>query len=536
MVPTFVKTDDTTLKKAENEVAAVLVHLKKLLRAKNWLRSPLLRLPIEIIVHILSYIMQDAENSSVWRPIFSMCYHIHNIICISPELWRKADFMSDRLARLAFERSHGNLEVITADLLARDEQRNEQARNSLGFCRDHLVLHGHRLHTLEVQGCSSDITSFSWILERPLLRLRHVKIHLFPDCKGWRDLSLSDPVILELPTDLPLRVLDLRNATLPWSSNLFSGLSELHLDFVDCDSLVEISEEDLFGILEASPRLESLSLLQLIPKIPAMNDQQQHTPTRVVKFTNLTSLELDSFPMLVGYILAHVDIPVIDSLKIRGEFYLWEVESSIEHIFPNDRLPSQLFSNPPIFEVWPDGGYGIYDALKVNIGSCHMQFDFDMDESEAIYGAIMACILPLVPPSATTLRLDYSDLDEEEWSDFFWAHPEVRSIEFSKQEPVSESLWDALLPPGPDATTLCPKLESITLSEQLPSLSLLSCLLERKNAGAGLRHLKLWAVGDRWVGILRLFVEELEVINVPDELMKRWGCRSPPEVEHEVEI
>lgn len=61
------------------------------------------------------------------------------------------------------------------------------------------------------------------------------------------------PVTLQLPTDMPLRVLDLRNTTLRWSSSPFAGLKELHLDFTSCDPTVEISEDALFEILGVSP-------------------------------------------------------------------------------------------------------------------------------------------------------------------------------------------------------------------------------------------------------------------------------------------
>jgi hypothetical protein len=523
MAPTFVKTDDATLERTENEVAVVLVHLKKLLRLENWLRSPLLRLPTETIAHILSYIMEDAEHPSIWRPIFNTCYRIHNIMSTTTGLWRKADFTSDRLAQLAFARSQGNLEVIIADLLTRDFLRNECTRDALGFCRDNLVLRGHRFHTLDVCGYPSDIANFSWILERPLPSLEHVKIHFYPPWEGWGGFFMENPVVLQLPTDLPLRMLNLGNAVLPWSSSLFTGLRELHLDFADCESLVEISEEELLGILGASPRLESLTLLRLMPKVPIMDYQRQYTPTRIVKFTSLASLNLDSFPELVGYILACVDIPAITSLKIRAEFSPWEVRFSLDHFFPDDRLPDRLFPNPPIFEVWPDCGYGIYDSLKVKIGSAYIQFDFEIDENAATSDAIMSCILPLVPPSVTTLRLDHSDLDKHEWMEFFRSHSEVRSIECStlREGPISESLWDALSPAGADAITPCPKLESISLSKERASTPLLNCLLNRKTAGFGLRCLKVWEVDNLFAEQLGLLVEELQVINVPDKWTQR---------------
>jgi len=346
MAPTSAKTDDATMEGTENEVAGMLVHLKKLRYLKNWLRSPLLRLPTETVVHILSYIMEDAEHPSVWRPIFSTCYRIHNIMSTTTELWRKADFTSDRLAHLAFARSHGNLEVIIADLLASDDLRDEYTRNALSFCRDNLVLRGHRFHTLDICGYPSDIANFSWILERPLPRLEHVKIHLYPPWEENNASSMRDPVVLQLPADLPLRVLDLRGATLPWSSSLFAGLRELHLDFTECDSFVEISEEELLGIFEASPRLESLSLLRLIPQYRVVDNQQQYTPARIVKFASLDCLHLDCLAARVGYILAHMDIPAITSLKIHAEFDLWEVEPALDDFFPDNRLPDRLFPKP----------------------------------------------------------------------------------------------------------------------------------------------------------------------------------------------
>ena len=550
MVPTLVKTDERSVERTESEVAAVLVHLKKLLRLKNRLLSPLLRLPTEIIVHILSYLMEDVEYSSVRRSVFSTCHHIRNIMCTAPELWQKADFTSDRNALVTFARSQGNLQAIIADLLAWGDWRDDYARNALSFCRDNLVLHGHKMRALDVRGYPSDIINFSWIFERSLPRLEYVKIHFSPPWVELSGYSMEDPVILQLPADLPLRVLDLTNATLPWSSYLFTELRELHLDFTECDSFVEITEEELLGILDAPPQLESLSLIRLIPKVPVVNNQQQYTPTRIVKLTSLTSLDLDSFPMLVGYILAHMDIPAIDSLKIRADFSPWAVELFFDH-FPDHILPGRLFSNPPIFEIWPDLGYGNYESVKAKIGSTRMQFDFDMDEDEGTFETIMACVLSLVPPSVTALRLDHPSLDKDEWTEFFQSHAEVRSIKSSSSRKgfgalVSEPLWDALSPAGAGAVTLCPKLESISLSYEPISTPLLDCLLNRKIAGYGLKHLTLRKVDDKSAEKLRLLVEELQVVAAPDESVRRvrrvlrdkmdhvltisqWGNRSPPE-------
>ena len=512
------------LKKTEDQVSTVLVHKTQLLRLKNWLCSPLLRLPTETIVHILSYIMEAVEHPSVWRPVFSTCYRIHTIMCTTTELWRKANFQLDRTAHLAFARSMGNLQEIIVDFQGWDDWQEGWIQNALDFCRESLVLRGHSLRTVDLSGFPSDMVHWSWIFERSLPRLHRLKIHFFPPEHRWTGYSsLSHPVALQLPTDLPLQVLDLFNATLPWSSNLFIGLRELYVGFKDCDAFVEISGDELLGILDASPRLERLSLVDLMtPLIPAIN-LPQFTPTRVVQLPNLTFLRLDNFIQSIGYILAHVNIPAISFFEIRTQLAFWEIEWSLNVLFPDDRLPNRLFPNPPVFEIWPSSGEGIYDSLMVNIGSAKMQFDFDVQEIEPSCTAMMTYIHPLVPSSVTTLRLDHSRLDEGEWVEFFSSHPEVQSIECSASawDPVSESLWGALSPAGPGVVPLCPKLKSISVFKNQGSMPLSDCLRNRKNAGFGLKHLKLWGAYGELVEEFSPLVEELQVLTKPVKPVKK---------------
>ena len=130
-------------------------------------------------------------------------------------------------------------------------------------------------------------------------RLEYVKIHFQPSWDEWIN-CVSSPVVLQLPADLPLRVLDLANATLPWSSYHPTSLRELHLDFTECHFPVEISEE-LLWIFDASPQSESLSLLQIRSKYPLIiNNQPRYAPIRVAQFATLDSPDLDSPRRLLG--------------------------------------------------------------------------------------------------------------------------------------------------------------------------------------------------------------------------------------------
>lgn len=392
---------------------------------------------------------------------------------------------------------------------------DQEAVDCLG---ENQVLHGHRLHTLGLYGIPSDITHFSRIFKLSLPRLRNLTIHFSgsPDEGGEFPLPDSEaallPVALQLPMDMPLRVLSLRNATLPWSSSLFTGLGELYLDFKDCNAVVEISGGETLGILEASSQLERLSLVWV--GRTAVNNIPQFTHKRTIQLANLTFLRLENSPEVVGYILAHVGTPAITSLRIRSRILSQDVARSLNLVVPGDHLQKRLFSNPPVFEI-ASTGHAVPDFMSVFIGSFKALFDFDVNDAGIISNAIMACIQPLAPPSATALKLDYTGLGlgEVGWREFVISHPEVHSIECSNStgEPVYGSLWDALSPSGTDLVPPCPKLESIKLFGDPGSTRLLDCLLDRKNAGFELKYLKATSAAYGLAGEFNHLVGALEI-------------------------
>ena len=524
MAPTFVRAGDATLEKSENEVATVLIHMKKLLRLKNRLRSPLLRLPTEIVVHILSFIMQNVWDRRFWRPVFCTCHRIHKIMSSTTELWWKVDCTRPNTAYVALKRSNGNPQVVSAQLNSEPAGQTD----ILGYWKGQRVSHGHRLHTLDLYGIPSDFTHFSWIFEQPLPRLRHLTVTLSgpPDDEGGEfSLDAAEvallPVTLQLPMDMPLRVLCLRNATLPWSSSLFSGLRELYLDVKDCPAPVEISEDELLKILDASSQLERLSLVQIGPRTPVWNNIRQFTRERTVRLPSLVYLWLENSPEVVGYILAHIDTPAITSLQIRARVPLQDVARSLNLMVPDDAVQKRLVSNPPVFEISTneDGELG---SVFVNIGSFKMWFDFDLDDAEIVGDSIIAHLQPLVPSSTTALKIDYSGigLDELRWREFVVSHPEVRSIECSNLsgEPMFGSLWGALSPTGTEPVPPCTKLESISLPNNPASTRLLNCLLNRKKAGFELKYLKAMDVVDGLAEEFSHLVKTLKVDKPKDQL------------------
>ena len=190
------------------------------------------------------------------------------------ELWWRDNYTWDRVAHIAFARSRGatcgDCRPPPVGLLAEPkspespELLERRTRTSLsqppyvGTLRDPLRYR-----------------SLPWIFKQPLPRLCHLRIRLFHTLDDENEPPMPDAVVLHLPAGLPLRVLDLSNTTLSWSSNLFAGPSELHVGFKDCGVVADILVDELFGIFNASSRLVRLSLAQIRPRVPVRKGVEQ---------------------------------------------------------------------------------------------------------------------------------------------------------------------------------------------------------------------------------------------------------------------
>ena len=534
---------DVQRQKAEQEVATVLTHLSGLLRIKNQLCSPLLRLPNETILRILSLVMSDWDYWIFypWESIYSTCHRIRRIMRGATELWWRADLRHARVAHFTLMRSKGGLQVLASDLRNIPGEWVADAEMVLDHWRDKQVVVGSRLHTLEFFGSLSRFGHFSWVLERSLPHVRHLRIHVTQskfDGDGYHGI-LFDPQEqvgpLRLPMEMPLEVLDLRNIVLSWPSNhTYNGLRELHLDFRDCDPSIFPGDE-LFGILDASPRLERLSLLRVGCDI--VEDSETLPPSRVLRFPNLVSLTLDQDPFFVKYILEHMDLPVITSLDIRAFVYPDMVHNLQTILFPDDRLPVRLFPNPPRFSVRTDGTDELGAYTQIEIGGIKLWLDFPPGEGEHGRDVVMSCIPSLVPLSVISLNLECTELSEQEWRDFFMSHPEVRSIECIEfyGRGVSRSLWDALLPAGEGIGIPCPSLESISITsytDEAIFTPLSDCLRHRQATGFKLKRLKMddfhrsMANMDEFHEEFGPLVEAVEA-RKPSEHERRWVSNVP---------
>lgn len=515
--------DDVTSEKIDDTLAHALVHLKLLLRIKNRLRSPLLQLPTETIIRILSFI--NAGCYYDWRSIFSSCHHIYSIMRKSPEIWWEVNYDcttgSLRAAHISFMRSKGSPRALIADLDPWDFMLSTDVETFHDYWRVNQAFQCNSLHILEFSGNPSTFEHFSWILKGPFPRLERLKIHILPalDDTDW-PIPIPSPFALQLPPELPLRVLDLQNVTRPWLPEYFTGLKQIHLQFKHCNVAVSMREDELVGILDASPQLERLSLERI--KVGGYN---QLPPKRIVQLPKLTHLRLANDPEIVGYILARLDTPAITSLDILAQIPNGNVSHVLDLFFPDDRLPKKLFSTPQVFKI---GARNIgAKKMELTVGGFSIQF-----ESNAYHGVgqnvVVACI-PLVPPSVTFLQVDFPELDKQVWIDFFQSHPGIRAIgcwKYFSTGSEYKPLWDALSPDqGEESIVLCQNLESISFkvpSEKAELTALLSCLQNRNEAGFKLKHLSIddngsWGAASKMVEDFRPLVGTLKIKLPPAE-------------------
>jgi hypothetical protein len=510
--PHITTAEDATLEATDKVFSAALAHLRKLLRIKNSTSSSFLRLPTEIIIRILSFVNEGCYHD--WRSIFSTCHRIFRIMLESTEPWWKVNFnhttSSLKAAQLALLRSKGNPRKLIAGFGGRVSSICQDAVSFLSDWENGQVFQNTRLHTLEFSGTPAVFSSLSWVLEGSLPHLEHLTIQILPPFNNY--LHLDGPLSLYLPTNIPLRTLDLFNIFPFWSPGRLTGLRELHLRFGFYFARLSMLEDELLGILNASPQLERLSLQRI-----RVGDNPQLHPKHVVQLPSLTSLSLENSPEVVGHILAHMDIPVISSLTIVTYIPFDKEKQAFGYIFPDDHVSTKLFSDPPVFKIEELDCEFIHhtpwNTLTFHIGNFKMKL-----MSAHSLDAGITTWFPLVPSSLTTLQTNFSMLDQQEWREFFLTHREVRSVECGWY--AFESLWDALSPvqEGDHQVVLCPSLGSICFqvnSEGAGLTSLLSCLRDRKATGFGLKHLNINGVDrqEAWkmAEDFRPLVEVLEV-------------------------
>jgi len=431
------------------------------LQARNLIHSPLLRLPYEMVVHILLFIMGNEEPTPTWTPVLLTCHHLCQLILSTPTLWSRIYCTNAENIFKQFEMAAWSpTEIYVNTRFSRNE---ENIGVVLDRVRGSHLLYRHRIHTLNFQGSADTWSHFSWIFDQPLPNLQHLSM----------DPAFAIPLTDSTRTNLETLSIDV--VEIPASLGFFHNLRNLHVRFSVSDRPQTSCQ--LFAFLNSSPRLETLSYVRLRSP-PRGGDQRRGVAT----LSHLSSLTLEAPASEVAFILNHLNLPAIDFLSLKPPN--WE-SSDIPLFFQNDILVNRLFKDTQIFPHLPGMGF------TVRMTGFELEGNMTSDWKNII--PVMGEMASL---SLTELELTRDTMDEGYWSRFARRRPEVRSIVSSygaKNYCLSKGLWRALLPDrSRSPTVLFPKLESVTLKAQhlsmIPPMAL-RCLRARSEAGFKLKHL-----------------------------------------------
>lgn len=275
----------------------VLRHVACLRRQRNFIASPLFRLPTELILKIYMHAVDDDDLR--WLALTAICHQLRKTFISSPRLWGVVDFRFARLAKLFLERCNFDPHLISVTdskyVPCTDVEREELWEELDGRTLNNLRF-------LLFTGSEMEFNGRVVVLLRMAPNLSSLELNT---CSG-------DAWELELPLgdQLPhLSMLGLTSVQISWHSPLLRNLTQFVLDLTwirtPGDTFTPI--ETFLGALANCPDLKRLRLISAEPILP---DGDQDDCEMVVRLRRLENLVLQfGDHRVAGCILSHIWFP-----------------------------------------------------------------------------------------------------------------------------------------------------------------------------------------------------------------------------------
>lgn len=316
---------------------------------RNFLTSPLLRIPTELIIKIFVHgIELDQDDSSslddnntslldIGRPILlvltATCHQLREIGIASPQLWSTVDFTTLPVAKLLLKRCKYDPHILLAKTSYPDPGwrkmyvvRNPR-REAVWEKLEDLTF--NNLHSLVFEGTPDELTRRIVGIIQRAPNISNLDLYN----RTRPDQELPWPQHLNAPV-LHLSTLRLRGFRVSWTSHLLRNLSQLTLDFrLPNVSSKHTSIETFLTALANCPDLQVLNLTHSGPDLPT---DRQDTCDVVVQLRRLRKLSLEFCnPLRVGYILSHVGHPESTESAVRiSDTSATDLSEAISQILP----------------------------------------------------------------------------------------------------------------------------------------------------------------------------------------------------------
>lgn len=242
-----------------------------------------------------------------WLVVAKVCRRWRNIALWTPKLYSFIDARNLTITRIFLRRSN-NLPI---DIYM---QSNASSTNVHGIMTE-VKPHFLRVRELQFQARYQSMLALTLhvgSLSAPMLESLHLE-----QIAIRRILALNEAIIMpevfngQTPA---LRRLYLAHVSIPWTSPIYTGLTDLHLLLQHSSTSPSI--DTFLHVLENCPLLENLTLIRAGPTLET-DLLEYPEPIRLVELARLHEIYLHlSRPIDTQYVIAHLDIPSTASITI----------------------------------------------------------------------------------------------------------------------------------------------------------------------------------------------------------------------------
>jgi len=292
------------------------------LRFRNSQYVAILRIPGEILVATLRHVIKTSPDyQEAVRLVTSICHYLRTLVFGTPELWGFVS-MRNSLGPLFLQRCQGNPISVVPYFMEGDPVANTRIRICLNYWKSMPNLHLTRVELIEFCGIYEDFTAVSWIFNYYMPNLEvltlssgamAMEVMLDPE----EDTEVWD---VNPATQRTLKDVYLQQIFVPWESNIFYGLSTLHLDYRGfIPGATSIPMDAFLEILSHSPRLEKCSLYFAVPQCRSKESLPDTSlrPTWTANFPLLEELTLFDETLNVAYLLRYLRFPTTTKVLLK---------------------------------------------------------------------------------------------------------------------------------------------------------------------------------------------------------------------------
>ncbi|KAH9949199.1 hypothetical protein B0H21DRAFT_158304 [Amylocystis lapponica] len=280
--------------------------------------APINQLPNELVVEILSYLREDA-NDITWIRAANICRYWRSVALSTPRLWANIVVTISRgisFLRACLNRA-GDIDVtISIDI---DVGIGIEWLHLLSSHKTNIISMELPLPYTFIRTSDTDTTA----LEFPMPKLEFLALAVGPVHQ-----ILRDPAPGQFPC---LRSLTLDNISFQWMPSMFSSVVSLRLVYYNDPT----SSKSFVGAVEACPHLESLELVDFHPDKDAVPGH-----LRTIVLPQLRRLFVENYRREhISFLLDQLDLPPGCKLSLDcSNSFHWQhyshIASDIANILP----------------------------------------------------------------------------------------------------------------------------------------------------------------------------------------------------------